>query len=96
MNYTVRETCRLCSDVRLTPVLKLEDTPLANEFAKAPPAPVPDELFPLYLVLCEKCRHVQLPVVVDPARLFSNYVYVSGTSPSLVKHVCASARERDE
>ncbi|CAM8662248.1 AdoMet_MTases domain containing protein [Oxalobacteraceae bacterium] len=96
MNYTVRETCRLCSDARLTPVLKLEDTPLANEFAKASPAPLPDELFPLYLVLCEKCRHIQLPVVVDPARLFSNYVYVSGTSPSFVNHFSAYAREMYE
>jgi SAM-dependent methyltransferase len=29
---------------------------------------------------------VQLPVIVDPERLFRNYVYVSGTSPSFVAH----------
>jgi len=93
MKYIVRETCRLCSDSRLTPVLKLEDTPLANEFAKASPPPGTDDLFPLYLAICDNCRHVQLPVVVDPSRLFSNYVYVSGTSPSFVNHFRAYALE---
>ena len=42
--------------------------------------------FPLDVFQCEDCHHVQLVDVVDPAHLFENYVYVSGTSPAFVKH----------
>lgn len=83
-SYVVRPDCRLCSSEMLRGVLTLEPTPLANEFLK--PGDSCEELFPLHLVECLACGHVQLPVVVDPERLFRNYVYVSGTSPAFVEH----------
>lgn len=83
-SYVVRPDCRLCSSEMLRGVLALEPTPLANEFLK--PGNSCEELFPLHLVQCLACGHVQLPVVVDPERLFRNYVYVSGTSPAFVEH----------
>lgn len=84
MNYSVRENCRLCGSGRLPTVVVLSSTPPANEFVK--PDSGEQECFPLYLVQCRDCHHVQLPVVVDPERLFRNYVYVSGTSPAFVEH----------
>lgn len=83
-DYHIRNDCRLCSSEMLRGVLHLEPTPLANEFLK--PGDVSEELFPLHLVECLACGHVQLPVVVDPERLFRRYVYVSGTSPAFVDH----------
>ena len=44
------------------------------------------QVFPLDLHFCNKCRHVQLLDVVDPSQLFSQYIYVSGTSSVLVQH----------
>ena len=44
------------------------------------------ETFPLDLYFCKNCHHVQLLDVVNPDYLFSNYLYVSGTSPAFVKH----------
>lgn len=84
MSYTERTTCRLCESPRVCSVLKLPPTPLANEFPREPG--LPQETFPLYLALCNACGHVQLPVVVNPDRLFRDYVYVSGTSPVFVDH----------
>lgn len=44
--------------------------------------------FPLYLVGCSSCGHVQLPVVVDPKRLFPpDYPYQSGTSVVFKTHL---------
>ncbi len=43
-------------------------------------------VFPLDLYFCGDCGHVQLLDIVDPAVLFENYVYVSGTSPVFVRH----------
>jgi SAM-dependent methyltransferase len=86
--YQVRDDCRLCGSKDLTKVLDLTPTPPANEFVPAGPSATFEvqEEFPLYLASCGKCGHVQLPVVVDPERLFRNYVYVSGTSPVFVDH----------
>jgi SAM-dependent methyltransferase len=85
--YRVRDHCRLCGG-GISKVLDLGSTPAANEFVTREfvDSGVEQDTFPLYLSACRKCGHVQLPVVVDPGRLFSNYVYVSGTSPVFVDH----------
>lgn len=77
--------CRLCGgSVVLS--LSLSSTPPANEFVpESSLGDVQDE-FPLDIMTCEGCGHVQLGHVVDPDRLFRNYVYVSGTSPVFVDH----------
>jgi SAM-dependent methyltransferase len=86
MNFKIRDDCRLCFSKDLQTILELADTPLANEFVAADNLYQSQDKFPLYLARCRSCGHVQLPVVVDPARLFSSYVYVSGTSQSFVDH----------
>jgi SAM-dependent methyltransferase len=85
-SYSIRDNCRLCLREKLTPRLFLTPTPPANELAKTCDLLSPVEEFPLYLVSCDYCGHVQLPVVISPERLFNDYVYVSGTSPVFVKH----------
>ena len=93
--FMTRDTCRLCFSPKLRRVLDLPATPLANEFTREPeqPGKVEVEIFPLYLMSCAACGHVQLPVVVDPDRLFRDYVYVSGTSPVFVEHFARYAAE---
>jgi SAM-dependent methyltransferase len=85
-DYFVRDTCRLCASRAIDEVLRLEPTPPANEFLTASEREAPQDTFPLGLWQCQQCYHVQLPVVVNPERLFRNYVYVSGTSPVFVDH----------
>jgi SAM-dependent methyltransferase len=67
-------------------VLKLTPTPPANAFVKASERGRPQQTFPLDFFLCRACGHLQMLDVVDPAVLFEDYVYVSGTSPVFVKH----------
>lgn len=83
-DWRIRKDCRLCGSGDLKTVLELASTPPANEFVRHEDPP--QELIPLYLARCGDCGHVQLPVVVNPDRLFKNYVYVSGTSPVFVEH----------
>ena len=80
VSYRIRNTCRLCNSSDLREVLDLGETPLANELCDSQEAAQAQETFPLYLAQCQTCKHVQLPVVVDPERLFSHYVYESGTA----------------
>jgi SAM-dependent methyltransferase len=91
-DFHIRDRCRLCDDTRLTKLLDLGSTPLANEYPKEPVKTArrlcPDDYFPLYLVGCERCGHVQLPVVVKAERLFPpDYPYQSGTSAVFRKHL---------
>ena len=58
-------------------------TPLANEFVIKKKK---QEIYPLDLVFCKACYHLQLKHVVSPKILFSNYLYVSGTSKSFINH----------
>ncbi len=81
-----RDDCRLCGGKRLTQVVSLEPTPPANAFVPAALLDRAQDRFPLDLFFCADCGHLQLLDVVDPSALFSDYVYVSGTSPVFVKH----------
>ena len=85
-----RTTCRLCGGAALSKVLSLAATPPANAFVADDG--VDQERFPLDVYFCEDCAHVQLLDVVDASVLFSDYVYVSGTSPVFVKHFGDYAR----
>lgn len=70
--------------------LELPPTPLANEYQ---PDSAPQEVFPLNLVICFGCSHVQLSHVVSSERMFRNYRYVSGVGSTMVNHFKAAAAE---
>src|ERR1700686_3980060 len=81
-DYKIIDKCLLCNgDTKR--VFSLGTTPLANEFVSEP---IEQDLFPLNLIQCVSCNHVQLDCIVNPERLYRNYSYVSGTSPVNVKH----------
>lgn len=79
MNYA-RTTCRLC-DGSLKRVLELTPTPLANSF---PDKPYMGEKYPLNLMQCVSCGHVQGEYVVDAETLYGDYKYV--TPPAMQAH----------
>jgi SAM-dependent methyltransferase len=70
----------------------LSPTPPANDFRPESSLDQIQETYPLELMLCGDCGHLQLGHVVDPESLFSDYIYVSGTSPSFVAHFDAYAK----
>jgi len=85
-SFRTRHDCRLCGSTKAPLIFSLGETPLANEFVDREHRGQPQDRFPLDVHLCEDCGHVQLLDVVDPERLFRNYVYVSSTSPVFVEH----------
>ncbi|HEX6767406.1 MAG TPA: class I SAM-dependent methyltransferase [Polyangiaceae bacterium] len=87
-SFKRRERCTLCAAGArdLAEVMSLAPTPPANEFLREDELSKPQDAIPLTLLLCGKCGHLQLAEIVDPERLFRNYVYVSGTSPVFVAH----------
>lgn len=87
--YTTINKCLLCNE-DLTEVLSLGNTPLANEFLDCIDN---QDMFPLNLMRCQVCNHVQLDTLVDQDRLYKNYVYVSGTNTTNVAHFQEYAKE---
>lgn len=78
--------CRICGGDFFAHSLTLENSPLANELALSREDALKAERFPLQVVMCSKCNHFQLKHLVSQNRLFSNYVYKSGTSSFFRKH----------
>ncbi len=81
-----RSDCRMCGSEELVKVWSFGQTPLANSYLKPEQAGRPEPYAPLDVYYCQNCHLVQLKDVVDPDLLFSNYLYVSSTSPVFVKH----------
>ena len=85
-------SCRVCGATDLAPVLDLGEVPLANalltraDVDAVRSGATREARFPLALLLCERCGHVGLSVVVEPTLMFQQYPYVTGTSPTMRAH----------
>ena len=86
MEYLELTKCRLCDGAFSSGKLELASTPPANELYESQVSAKNCERFPLVLVLCDTCKHLQLKYIVSPDRLFSNYIYKSGTSAVFREH----------
>lgn len=73
------EFCRSCDAPNPETFLDLGDQPFANGLTDSPDEPV--KAHPLALAQCGECSLVQLTYTADPKELFSNYLWVTGTSP---------------
>ncbi len=72
--------CRVSGSSNLITILEFGNQPLANALKKAP-----DEIgneYPLTLIYCPESSLVQLRETVDKEVLFSDYMWVTGTSPT--------------
>lgn len=79
-NVIENTTCLACGDTHLIPSLNLGNQPLANNLKDKP---VVQDTYPLMVNLCSSCYHLQLTHTVDPKIIYSNYLYVAGTSKTL-------------
>jgi 2-polyprenyl-3-methyl-5-hydroxy-6-metoxy-1,4-benzoquinol methylase len=84
--YRELKTCRICGGEFEERSVRLKDSPLANEIYPDYNSAISADVFPLEIVMCGICSHIQLRYIVNPARLFSNYVYASGTSSTFREH----------
>jgi hypothetical protein len=84
--HHVRTTCRACGSDTLRRFLSLGPQPLANAFPRNTSEVGAEQFFPLDVYFCESCTLVQLADVIDPAVLFSDYIYVTGTSSTIAEH----------
>lgn len=81
-NYS--QSCRSCGHTKLEDVVSLGLSPLANNLLNSNEEKA--EMFPLEMKYCPNCHNCQLSYVVEPNKMFDNYLYVSSTAASFRKH----------
>lgn len=77
-------SCRVCQSTAIQEFFDLGNQPLANALLKSPDDP--DPKYPLSLSWCDNCNLVQLNHTASPGELFSQYVWVTGTSKTAHAH----------
>jgi len=78
--------CRLCRSKDLRLVLSLGRTPLANALRTVEQLERPEVLYPLELAICGDCGLVQITESVPPEEMFTEYLYFSSFSETMLKH----------
>jgi SAM-dependent methyltransferase len=89
MNQSVRaiKSCRLCGAGELQRYVDFGSVALGNNLQESQEAALSAATYPLELHRCNTCGHFQLGHAVAPELLYAtNYTYLSGISPSFVKH----------
>ncbi len=83
MSDCVRVTsCRLC-DGPLDLIISFTRTPLGDQYLRVPK---PQTRYPLDLMACRACGAVQLADTVNPADIYTDYIYTTSISPGLGQH----------
>jgi SAM-dependent methyltransferase len=74
--------CRVCKrEENMAVLYDFGRQPNANHYLSCPDRELPD--YPLRLDLCKNCYHTQLSYTIPPEEVFSNYIYLSGTSNTM-------------
>jgi hypothetical protein len=85
--------CRICGSGNLTTVLRLNDTPLEDQFVSDVNKNVLQPVYPLQVALCGDCGYVFLPNIVSPEASYADYIYESGVTVGLRNHYDEYAKE---
>lgn len=86
----IRKTCRLCSSERLDLALKLNPTALCDAYLLERKE---QETYPLNLCLCAACGFVQIDCVIDPEKIYRDYIFVTTSSSPLTSHFSQYAED---
>lgn len=94
--YGLQNSCRICGNRDLKKILSLGQSPLANSLLSEQELKEKEEMFPLEIMYCNNCKLCQLSYVVNPEKMFKNYVYVTSTTETFKKHFKEMAEELKE
>ncbi len=78
--------CRICKSDNIETVLKLNNTPLEDQFVNKLNKHIEQKTFPLELAICKKCGYVHLPYIISPEISYVDYLYKSSVTPGLRSH----------
>jgi len=80
-NLVENTRCLACDSDNIHMALDLARQPLANSYKDS--ADAMEDRYPLAVKLCHNCGHLQLSHSVDPAIIYKNYLYATGTNQTI-------------
>jgi len=83
--------CRSCHSEEIEQVLDLGMQPLANSLLDREQLEKEEERFALGLSVCHNCWLLQIPKLIPPEKLFTEYVYFSSNSDQMLEHARVAA-----
>jgi SAM-dependent methyltransferase len=83
--------CRACGAQSRQLLLDLGAQPLANNLLRAEDLGGPEPRFPLQLYVCPACWLLQIGQEVPPVKLFTEYLYFTSFSDTMLQHARAAA-----
>lgn len=90
VEFYKRDNCRLCQSENLELVLKLNKSPLCDEYLKTIKI---QKFYDLNLCYCLDCKFVQIDTIINPEVIYKNYIYVTSSSSGLVNHFTKYAKD---
>ena len=78
-----KKNCRLCHSRNLKTVYRLRKNPVGDDYTKKIKK---NKLYDLKLNICKRCKFVQLSNVINPNKVYGDYLYVTNTSAGLSEH----------
>ena len=82
----LKKKCASCKSTKISLILNLGHTALANSFLEKKIDFIKEKKHPLKLYFCNECKLVQVFHAVKPSEFFVNYDYLSGASSTWKKH----------
>lgn len=83
--------CRACGSTRGELVLDLGLQPLANNLLRPEDLAKPEPRFPLRVFVCPDCWLLQITDLVPPVEMFTEYLYFSSFSDTMLHHARTAA-----
>ena len=80
--------CRFCGATLALTVVDLGMSPPCQSLVAPDQLDAMEVFYPLHVRACEHCWLVQLPELVAPGEIFTEYAYFSAYSTSWVEHAC--------
>lgn len=91
MQVTESFPCRACGSTRGELVLDLGVQPLANNLLRPEDLGKPEPRFPLRVFVCPDCWLLQITDLVPPVEMFTEYLYFSSFSDTMLNHARTAA-----
>src|SRR5436305_36837 len=79
-------SCRICGSPDHDLVLDFGAVALADAFLPSLAAATREPRYPLSLVVCRACLHLQIKEILDPELLFCEYVWETGIPASIHRY----------
>lgn len=81
-----RTTCRMCGSSNLSLVYQLAPSPIGDAYVTADQLNIYQESYPIDMFLCRDCGLAQLLDIIAPEVLYTDYIYLTGSSSEMREH----------